>query len=191
MSQPDLPAEEVPEAVLTQGLHEITSLLVTEFTLDDVLRVILETIYRALGVGRTRAFFLLKDPTAALARFRFGLGQSAADMRAWLEVPLNGVDDLFTLAMRQHKDVVIKNISASEVSVLVPDWYRQRMVAGRYVVLLPLVVDQKALGLFYIDGDAAGTRLLTPALLNYLKVLRGQAIVAIRQKSVRPEPRRK
>jgi hypothetical protein len=28
----------------------VTSLLVTEFTLDDVLRVILETIYRALGV---------------------------------------------------------------------------------------------------------------------------------------------
>ena len=51
--------------MLTRGLHEITSLLVTEFTLDDVLRVILETIYRALGVGRTRAFFLLKDPTAA------------------------------------------------------------------------------------------------------------------------------
>jgi len=104
---------------------------------------------------------------------------------------LNGVDDLFTLAMRQHKDVVIKDISASEVRGLVPDWYRQRIVADRYVVLLPLVVDQKALGLFYIDGDAASTRLLTPALLNYLKVLRGQAIVAIRQKSARPDPRRK
>ena len=187
----DLAADEVPETVLTRGLHEITSLLVTEFTLDDVLRVILETIYRALGVGRTRAFFLLKDPTAAIARFRFGLGQSAADMRTWLEVPLSGVDDLFTLAMRQHKDVVIKNISAAEVSALVPDWYRQRIVAGRYVVLLHLVVDQKALGLFYIDGDAAGTRLLTPALLNYLKVLRGQATVAIRQKSARPDSRRK
>ena len=100
---------------------------------------------------------------------------------------MSGVDDLFTLAMRQHKDVVIKNISAPEVSALVPDWYRQRIVADRYVVLLPLVVDQKALGLFYIDGDAASTRLLTPALLNYLKVLRGQAIVAIRQKSARPD----
>src|SRR5689334_19383420 len=38
----DLPTEEMPpEALLTQGLHEVTSLLVTEFTLDDVLRVIL------------------------------------------------------------------------------------------------------------------------------------------------------
>ena len=191
VAESELGADEAPETVMTRGLHEITSLLVTEFTLDDVLRVILETIYRALGVGRTRAFFLLKDPSAAIARFRFGLGQSAADMRAWIEVPLSGVDDLFSLAMRQHKDLVIKNISAPEVSTLLPEWYRQRIVPGRYVVLLPLVVDQKALGLFYVDGDAVSARLLTAAILNYLKVLRGQAVIAIRQKSLRPDPRRR
>ena len=191
IAEPDLAADDVPETVLTRGLHEITSLLVTEFTLDDVLRVILETIYRALGVGRTRAFFLLKDPASAHARFRFGLGQSVADMRAWIEVPLSGVDDLFSLAVRQHKDVVIKNVSAPEVAALLPEWYRQRLVPRRYVVLLPLVVDQRALGLFYIDGDEANARLLTPALLNYLKVLRGQAVVAIRQKSARSDARRK
>jgi HD-like signal output (HDOD) protein len=191
IAEPDLAADDVPETVLTRGLHEITSLLVTDFTLDDVLRVILETIYRALGVGRTRAFFLLKDPSAAIARFRFGLGQSAADTRAWSEVPLSGVDDLFTLAMRRHKDVVIKNTSAPEVAALLPEWYSQWMVPGRYVVLLPLLVEQTALGLFYVDGDAVSARLLTPALLNYLKVLRGQAVVAIRQKSPRPDPRRK
>jgi HD-like signal output (HDOD) protein len=191
VAEPDLAADDVPETVLTRGLHEITSLLVTEYTLDDVLRVILETIYRALGVGRTRAFFLLKDPSATVARFRFGLGQSAADMRAWLEVPLSGVDDAFSLVMRQHKDLVITNVSAPDVSGLLPAWYRQRLVPGRFVVLLPLVVDQKALGLFYVDGDGPNARLLTPALLNYLKVLRGQAVVAIRQKSMRSEVRRK
>jgi len=186
----DLSAHEVPETVLTRGLHEITSLLVTDFSLDDVLRVILETIYRALGVGRTRAFFLLKDRSAPVARFRFGLGQSAADMRAWMEVPIGGTDDLFSLAARQHKDIVIKNVSAPEAAVLLPHWYRQRLIARRYVVLLPLVVEQKALGLFYIDGDEANARLLTPARLNYLKVLRGQAVVAIHQKSARSPARR-
>jgi len=184
----DLAADEVPETVLTRGLHEITSLLVTEYTLDDILRVILETIYRALGVGRTRAFFLLKDPSATVARFRFGFGQSAPEMRAWTAVPLSGVDDVFSLVMRQYKDLVIKNVLAPEMSGLLPQWYRQHMAPRRYLVLLPLVVDQKALGFFYIDGDESNVRLLTPALLNYLKVLRGQAVVAIRQKSVRAEP---
>lgn len=77
------------------------------------------------------------------------------------------------------------------MSNLLPEWYRQRIVPGRYVVLLPLVVEQKALGLFYVDGDAVSARLLTAAILNYLKVLRGQAVIAIRQKSSRPDPRRR
>lgn len=187
----NLDANEAPETVMTRGLHEITNLLVTEFTLDDVLRVILETIYRALGVGKTRTFFLLKDPSAPFARFRFGLGQSASDMRAWSEIPLGGVDDVFSLVMRQHKDIVIKDVSAAEVSVLIPQWYRQRMVPGRFVVLLPLVVDQRAIGFFYVDGDRANAGVLTPALLNYLKVLRGQAVVAIRHKALRPDSRRR
>jgi len=43
----ELQADELPETTLTRGLHEITSLLITVFTLDDVLRVILETIVGA------------------------------------------------------------------------------------------------------------------------------------------------
>ncbi len=185
----ELSPDEVPETVMTRGLHEITSLLVTDYTLDDILRVILETIYRALGVGRTRALFLVKDPAAAVARFRFGLGQAAAETRAWTEIPLSGVDDVFSLAMRQHKDVVIKDVSAPDVTELLPEWHR-KVVQGRYVVLLPLIVDQRGLGFFYIDGDSSNARLLTPAIVNYLKVLRGQAVVAIRQKSIRPDTRR-
>jgi HD-like signal output (HDOD) protein len=185
----DPSAEDAPETVMTRGLHEITTLLVTEYTLDDILRVILETIYRALGVGRTRALFLVKDPSAAVARFRFGLGQSSAETRAWTEIPLSGVDDVFSLAMRQHKDVVIRDVSSPDVTELLPEWHR-KAAQGRYVVLLPLVVDQRGLGFFYVDGDGANARLLTPAIVNYLKVLRGQAVVAIRQKSARPDTRR-
>jgi len=187
----DLPAEDVPETVLTQGLHEVTSLLVTEFTLDDVLRVILETIYRALGVSRTRAFFLLKDATLPKARFRFGMGQSPADMRTWMEVPLKGTQDLFVLAMNQARDLVIKDLRSAELEPLIPDWYRPTTQERRYAVLLPLVVNQKSVGLFYVDGDDAGARLLTPTVLNNLKVLRSQAVLAIHQSTLRAAARKR
>jgi len=187
----DLPAEDVPETVLTQGLHEVTSLLVTEFTLDDVLRVILETIYRALGVARTRAFFLLKDATLPKARFRFGMGQSAADMRTWMEVPLKGTQDLFVLALNQARDLVIKDLRSADLDPLVPEWYRATTLERRYAVLLPLVVNQKSVGLFYIDGDDAGARLLTPTVLNNLKVLRSQAVLAIHQSTLRAAARKR
>jgi eukaryotic-like serine/threonine-protein kinase len=183
-------ADEVPETVLTRGLHEITSLLVTDFSLDDVLRVILETIYCALGVGRTRTLFLLKDASAPVAHFKFGLGLSTNETRGWHNVPLTGGDDVFSASMRQHKDVVITDTAAPEVRPLLPDWYRVRLSDRRYVVLLPLAVDQRTLGLFYVDGDHANVKLLTPALLNYLKVLRGQAVVAIHHRAARPGARR-
>ena len=191
LGQGDLPADDVPETVLTQGLHEVTSLLVTEFTLDDVLRVILETIYRALGVGRTRAFFLLKDAALPKARFRFGMGQSAADMRTWMEVPLKGTQDLFVLAMNQARDLVIKDLTAADLAPLVPEWYKPTTQERRYAVLLPLVVNQKGVGLFYIDGDEAGARLLTPPVLNNLKVLRSQAVLAIHQSTLRAAARKR
>jgi eukaryotic-like serine/threonine-protein kinase len=186
----DLQADELPETTLTRGLHEITGLLIGEYTLDDVLRVILETMYRALGVGRTRAFFLLKDPGAPIVRFRFGLGQSATEMRAWLEVPINQGEDVFGLALHRQKDLVIKDSAAAEVLPLLPDWHRQLLLSRRFVVLLPLVVDQKPLGLFYIDGDHSAANVLTSAVLNYLKVLRGQAVIAIHQKSLQSGRRR-
>jgi eukaryotic-like serine/threonine-protein kinase len=191
MAAGDLPVEDTPETVLTQGLHEVTSLLVTEYTLDDVLRVILETIYRALGVGRTRAFFLLKDAALPKARFRFGMGQSAADMRTWMEVPLKGTQDLFVLAMNQARDLVIKDLSAADLAPLIPDWYRPTTLERRYAVLLPLVVNQKSVGLFYVDGDEAGARLLAPPVVNNLKVLRSQAVLAIHQSTLRSAARKR
>ncbi len=183
-------AGELPETTLTRGLHEITNLLIADYTLDDVLRVILETMYRALGVGRTRAFFLLKDPTAPFVRFRFGLGQSTGEMRSWLEVPVDRGGDVFSLALHRQKDLVIKDSNSAEVAPLLPDWYKSLLTSRRFVVLLPLVVDQKPLGLFYVDGEPSAASLLTPAVLNYLKVLRGQAVIAIHQKSL-PSRRRR
>jgi hypothetical protein len=187
--RPGMPAAESCEAILTKGLHEITSLLIGEFTVDDVLKVALESIYRALGVGKVRVFFLLKDPLGPVARFRFGFGQSPAEIKRWLEIPVKGAEDLFSLAFTQQKDIVVKDAKAIAVVRALPEWFTSRGVADRFMVLLPLVVDQKSMGLFYVDGERAAVDLLTPAVLNYLKVLRGQAALAIRQKAGRASGR--
>jgi hypothetical protein len=46
-------------------------------------------------------------------------------------------------------------------------------------------------GLFYIDGDEAGARLLTATVLNNLKVLRSQAVLAIHQSTLRSAARKR
>lgn len=47
-------ASESPEVILMKGLHEITSLLGTDYAVDDVFSVAIETIDRALGVASVR-----------------------------------------------------------------------------------------------------------------------------------------
>jgi len=64
---------------------------------------LMETIYRALGVGKTRVFFLLKDPSTSVAWFRFGFGQSAGEMKPWFEIPIRGAEDLFSLSFTHQK----------------------------------------------------------------------------------------
>ena len=49
------------EAVLTRGLVELTALLASDFELPNVLEMVLETIYRGMGVGHARVFLLLVD----------------------------------------------------------------------------------------------------------------------------------
>ena len=50
------------ESVLTSGIQDISNSLVDDFSLNDILRIILETMYRAIGfkdegISRSSAFF--------------------------------------------------------------------------------------------------------------------------------------
>ncbi|MCK7497944.1 MAG: hypothetical protein MZW92_49860 [Comamonadaceae bacterium] len=40
------------QAILAAGIQDISNSLVDEFSLNDMLRIILETMYRALGFKR-------------------------------------------------------------------------------------------------------------------------------------------
>jgi hypothetical protein len=119
------------------------------------------------------------------------MGQSPADVRTWAEVPIRGAQDLFGLALTQARDLVVKDLSAPSLESLLPDWYRPTLAGRRYAVILPLVVKQKSVGLFYIDGDDVGARLLSPPVLNHLKVLRSQAVLAIHQSTLRSLARKR
>ena len=51
------------------------------------------------------------------------------------------------------------------------------------MILLPLTVEERSVGLFYIDGEKHTGALLTPHIINYLKLLRGQVVLAIKRRT--------
>jgi GAF domain-containing protein len=56
-------------------------------------------------------------------------------------------------------------------------------VPARSLLLFPVLVNKKPVGLLYADSDVAGAIQLGSAELNLLKTLRNQAVLAIKQNS--------
>ncbi|MCC6347229.1 MAG: GAF domain-containing protein, partial [Nitrospirales bacterium] len=62
------------------------------------------------------------------------------------------------------------------------EWYRTRVSPRIFVILLPITIGNKPIGLFYIEGDREGFGKIAGSHFNYLKIIRDQTVVAIRQK---------
>ena len=170
------------EAILTAGIQDITNTLVGDFDLNSVLRMILETMYRAMGFRRV--LLCLRDMRANTMVARFGLGESIDRIQRQFVVPLDKTakaQDVFQVAIEKGADIFIQDTDAENIRSRIPDWYRKN-VASHTFILLPITIDKKAIGMLYADKEHAGSLVIEPASLNLLKTLRNQAVLAIRQK---------
>ncbi len=169
------------QAILTAGIQDITNTLVGTYELNDLLRMILETMYR--GMGFTRVLLCVRDPAHNALRGRFGFGQEIDQLiKRGFNVSLAPTRDAFYAAISQGADIFIENIDGEKIREHIPGWYR-KLVSARSLVLFPVMINKKPVGLFYADCDATRHLQLGSAELNLLKTLRNQAVLAIKQHS--------
>jgi len=146
------------------------------------LRMILETMYR--GMGFTRVLLCVRDPTQNGLRGRFGFGQDIDQIiKRGFSVSLAPSRDAFFAAVNQGADVFIADVNADSIKEHIPAWYRKLVPSSRSLLLFPVSVNKKPVGLFYADCDIAGTMTMDSGELNLLKTLRNQAVLAIKQHS--------
>jgi len=175
-------SSEERSAVLSAGIQDITNTLVGEYQLNDLLRMILETMYR--GMGFTRVLLCVRDPTQNGLRGRFGFGQDIDQIiKRGFSVSLAPSRDAFFAAVNQGADVFIADVNADSIKEHIPAWYRKLVPSSRSLLLFPVSVNKKPVGLFYADCDIAGTMTMDSGELNLLKTLRNQAVLAIKQHS--------
>ena len=169
------------KALLTAGIQDITNALVGDYKLNDILRIILEAMYR--GMGFTRVLLCVRDPASNALKGRFGFGLSIDEIvRKGFGIPIGGSRDVFQAAISNGADILIDDIDAESIKAHIPDWFRKSIPAKSFA-LFPILINKKPIGMLYGDADVAG-RLKFPAdELALLKTLRNQAVLAIRQHS--------
>lgn len=169
-----------PETMLTEGIQEITNTLVEEHKLNDVIQMMLETMHRAMGFNRT--LFFLRDIKTQQMIARFGFGQDTDAVLPKFRFSLDFAPDVFHLAISKGADLMIEDITAENITGKIPLWYRQA-VSSQCIMLLPVIINTKPVGMFYADMQQANSMQISPKQLSLLRTLRNQSVLAIKQKN--------
>src|SRR5208282_5294775 len=174
---------DTPESIFSNGLHDVTCSLLSSFSLNDIIRIVLETIYRGMQLsGEAKVLFLIKDTKFASMSIKFGIGSGIQEMKKWFTIPIGDSNDIFNIAIAKQHDLAIKDLEPGAVRKLLPEWFKNRVLKETFIVLLPIIINNKPVGLIYVEGDKEGFQKVSAEHLNYLKMLRDQTVMAIRQK---------
>lgn len=172
------PTHEEAEAMLSAGIAEVTTSMASDsFKLNEVLKLILDTIYK--GLGFDRVVFCLRDPKTGHLSGRIGLGHGADQMAKRFLVDARGPQpaDLFGAACLKGADTLIADGRSSTLGPRLPSWYRG--APAHSFMLLPMMLKGAPFALIYVDRNSTpidfGERELT-----LLRTLRNQAVMAFK-----------
>jgi GAF domain-containing protein len=146
--------------------------------LNDVLYMILETMYR--GFGFNRVIFCLRNVAQGKMVARFGLGENSDDIVQHFHFRLRKTSDIFNIVVTQEKGILIDDAATPNTLKILPEWYRG-IVAAPSLLIYPLVTAEGCIGLFYADKKTKGT-MLTEAQKNFMEELCDITIQAMTQK---------
>lgn len=168
--------------ILAAGIQDITNAMVEDAKLVDVLRMVLETMYRALNFHRI--IFCMRDPKLDALTGRFGLGSGVEGLAKSFYVPLSGVTapNIFTTICLKGSDTLISDTSDPRLADRLPPWYRKSFNAPTFLIM-PLLIKGMPFGLIYADKLTQGGLRLDEKELALLRTLRNQGIMAFKQLS--------
>lgn len=165
--------------ILINGIAEITNAMLGDYDVNNVLAIVLETIYR--GMRFNRVVFCLHNQKQSKLIARFGYGKAINELIPKFQLPIvKGATDVIHDACIKGKDFIVLDANNAEYKQRIPQSLRQ-LTKPRSIFLYPIIINKRVLGLIYADMDDATTTVSMDAL-KFFKTLRNQAALAILQK---------
>jgi hypothetical protein len=171
---------------LLAGVQDVTQMRASgQHKVNDVILAVLETLYTAMGFRF--ATVVLKDVRSGQYRARVSFGADKAATQAGFAFAAlatgsgarDAQRDLFLLAMANNADLMIADASSPKIRDLLPAWHRQLLPDAKSFIVLPLVVGQAQLGLFYADRIHPAPEGVPPDETSLIKALKGQVLAAL------------
>ncbi len=170
----DLPSS---DKTINEFIKDITGTLMGSFQINEFYANLLEAIYRGVGFDRVILGILSVQATQIVLVGRFGLGDIKKEEIASFEQPLANVDQAIPKAMKQCKDVAIE----PNAPAAFPD-NLQYLVKNRTTYLFPISINNRAIGLLYMDRKK-GRPKLDKNQIKAVRLFRDFAGMAIKKSS--------
>ena len=173
----DDPRDDGSVQALGNGIQDITNTLTGDFTINQIMQMVLETIYRALP--GSRVLLGLRDPRSQSIVGKFGYGDDIENLIRNFSIPLAYQPDVFHIAFKNNVDIKIDDARDPKITDKVPEWYK-RKVNSRFFIIFPIVIKHSPIALLYIDSADQAPIPISDEQLGLLKTLRNQVILAIK-----------
>ncbi len=170
-------AAEEPDSVLIEGIQEISNVLLGDAQLNDVLYMILETMYR--GFGFQRVVLCVMDARSGRMTARFAFGADTQQLLNQFSFKTATAGDAFNAAIETNQEIIVNDTDDPGVKPLIPEWY-VRLIGAPAFVVYPIVIRGKPIGVFYADKGKKGD-ILPGNKTSYMKTLCNQAVLAVKQ----------
>ena len=176
-SATQLSTSETQIEMLKSSIMEINEALQSNSSMSDIMYMILETMYR--GFEFNRVLFCMLDQTRTKMAARFGFGENIEDIIGKFEFKIVRSFDFFNIAIMRTKDFLIDDLLVAGIRENLPEWYLKN-VSVRSILIYPLIIKDKCIGLFYADKKTTG--ILNEDQHDYMNILRNKAAWVILNK---------
>ena len=157
-------------------LRDLSNLLETKPNLNLVLELVLEGVYR--GIGMDRALFALLTPEKNQIRAKYAVGTGTESLADKFIFPIDAsMPNIFALSLHEKRALWVKDANTAEYQQYMTP-HINNTIGTRSFFLAPIIVNQRAIGLFYSDRYAS-RRPLDETAYEGFKHFNQQACMAI------------
>lgn len=144
------PAESA--AILRRGVADMRGALNSANT-AQLMSMALETIYQGLGFRRAIAFVRNREQAQYIAQL--GFGEGVQELLPQLHFSDAYQPDVFHAALANDKMIFVENALNPAFVSKVPRWWKEALPLVRSFMVLPLTINNNAVGFIYGDWDVS------------------------------------